>query len=274
MDGNIDLPEILRSAGTAAHIGRDSGLWVWLKRRLTRAPEAQRDHQAEMYEVLKENALDTLGSLHLTAEKAIQILGPDFEVTDLAAIDPTWGKHWLSGASKVAADDHERQEWWARLIAGELKQSGSYSLRAMAAMDVLSRDEATLFTQLAPYVWEVVSGSHASLLPKKGGALWRPRWDQMAELQEAGLATVAEVLVTVKVEPGRSIVIRQPGTAFLLQVNKAGDILETDLVLTQAGKEILSLTSPEPVPGYLEEVVTQLETHCTVSPIVASPGSK
>ena len=97
-------------------------------------------------------------------------------------------------------------------------------------MDVLSRDEATLFTQLAPYVWEVVSGSHASLLPKEGGALWRPLWSQMAELQEAGLATVAEVLVTVKVEPGRSIVIRQPGTAFLLQVNKAGDILETALL--------------------------------------------
>ena len=267
MDGNIDLPEILRSVGTAAQIGRDSGLLVWVKRRLTRAPEAQRDYQAEMYEVLKENALDTLGSSHLTAEQAIQILGHDFEINDLAAIDPTWGKHWLSGASKVAADDNERQEWWARLVAGELKQPGSYSLRAMAAMDVRSRDEAILFTRLAPYIWEVVNGSHCALLPKEECALWRPSWSQMAALQEAGLATVTDLPIGVKVAPGARIVIRQSAAAFLLQVNKAGNTLETRLVLTQAGKEILTLTRPEPVTGYLEEVVTQLQTHCTVSPL-------
>ena len=139
MDGNIDLPEILRSAGTAAQIGRDSGLWVWLKRRLTRAPEAQRDHQAEMYEVLKENALDTLGSLHLTAEQAIQILGPDLEVNDLAAIDPTWGKHWLSGASKVAAEDHERQEWWARLVVHQFWIDGYKDFNFMRASAVVKR---------------------------------------------------------------------------------------------------------------------------------------
>ena len=144
----------------------------------------------------------------------------------------------------------------------------------MAVMDVLSRDEAILFTQLAPYIWQVGTGGHGALLPKEGGALWRPRWDQMAALQEAGLATVADVQVGVKVEPGRSIVIRQPGKAFLLQVNKAGAILETHLVLTQTGKEMLTLTRPEPVPGYMEEAVRQLETYCTVSPIGASFGSK
>ena len=113
-----------------------------------------------MLEVLRDNALDTMGSLDLTGEQAIRILSPDFDLAELQAPDPTWQKHWLAGASKVASDDQERQEWWARLLAGELKGPGSYSLRSIAAMDVLSREEAELFTRFAPYFWDVTNGSH------------------------------------------------------------------------------------------------------------------
>ena len=267
MDGNFDLPEILRSAGTAAQIGRESGLWSGLKRRFTRAPGIERDYQAEMLEVLRDNALDTAGSLDLTAEQAIRILSPDFDVTDLQAPDPTWQKHWLTGASKVAADDQERQKWWARLLAGELKRPGSYPLRSIATMDVLSWDEAELFTRFAPYFWDVTNGSHPVLLPREGSSLWMPRWDQMVTLQEAGLATAMGLPNRITVNPGQRLEIRQNGKALHLLVNKAGDILETNLLLTQTGREILTLARPEEVPGYLEEVITQLQTHCMVSQI-------
>ena len=267
MDANFDLPEILRSAGTAAQIGKESGLWDWLKRRFACTPEVEHDYQAEMLEVLRDNALDTMGSLDLTGEQAIRILSPDFDLAELQAPDPTWQKHWLAGASKVASDDQERQEWWARLLAGELKGPGSYSLRSIAAMDVLSREEAELFTRFAPYFWDVTNGSHPALLPREGSSLWMPRWDQMVTLQEAGLAMAMGVPNRITVNPGQCLEIRQNGKALHLSVNKAGNILETNLLLTQTGREILTLARPEEVPGYFEEVITQLQTYCTVSQI-------
>ena len=270
MDTNLDPLEIAKVAETATRFGKETGFAGWVKGLLSRPSENPRDYLAEAQAVLKENALDTLASLELTFEQTIQVLGSEFALEQIQALDPTWEKHYLSGASKVAAADHERQIWWGRLVAGELKKPGSYSLRTIAVMDVLSQDEAMQFTRLAPYFWEVVNGDDVALLPVNESSLWRPTLNEMMALQAAGLVTATSQDVGVKVTLGSKLAIRQRNATFLLTVNRAGTILETNMMLTQAGKEILTLVSIEPVPRYLEEVIAHLEAHCTVTPLAGA----
>ena len=267
MDANLDPSEIAKMAEAAVRVGKETGIVGWLRRRLTHPSEPLTDYRTEAEKVLKENALDTLASLELTFDQAIQILGPDFDLNQLHILDPTWQKHYLSGASNVAAADHERQIWWSRLVVGELKQPGSYSLRTIAIMDVLSQEEAVLFTRLTPYIWDVVNGDDVALLPTSESSLWRPTLSQMMTLQAAGLVTATSQAVGAKVRAGAKLAITQRNTSLLLTVNRAGTILETNMMLTQAGKEMLALASIEPVRGYLEAVIAHLETHCTVTPL-------
>ena len=91
---------------------------------------------------------------------------------------------------------------------------------------------------------------------------------EMMTLQAAGLVTATSQEVGVAVTPGSKLAIRQRNTGMLLTVNRAGTILETNMMLTQAGKEILTLVSIEPVRGYSEVIIAHLETRCTVTPLV------
>lgn len=47
--------------------------------------------------------------------------------------------------------DEQIQEWWARLLAGEISTPGSYSFRAMDTLNKLSLEEANSFKKIASY---------------------------------------------------------------------------------------------------------------------------
>lgn len=127
MDSGIQqYMEMVRQGAEIAHrtglLGRMSA-WVTGRGRRPEYPE-------RALEAMRESALRTLASLELTVAQSLQILGPDFQMEDLARLNPTWQQHWEEKASRVALDDEERRTWWAQLLAGELQQPGSFSLRA------------------------------------------------------------------------------------------------------------------------------------------------
>ena len=123
------------------------------------------DYREHAIEAMRESALQTLASLELTVAQAIQILGPDFQLENLASMDSTWRQHWEEKAVRVGLDDDERRTWWARLLAGEVRQQGSFSLRALALMDTLSTEEARLFTKVCAYSWMTDVSSPVIVLP-------------------------------------------------------------------------------------------------------------
>ena len=263
-----DLMDILNAAKTTAQIAEQTGLRGWLAGRFARRREAERDYEAEARELLRENALDTLRTLDLTMEQLLRILGQDFQLSDLHEPDPTWSKHWLTGASKVAADDSDRQEWWARLLAGELEQPGAYSLRSMTVMDVLSREEARLFTGIASYVWRLGDNELIVITPPDDSSLWTPSIDDALTLQEAGLVSISDIGLVRILNVGQRFRMKYRDTEFVLEPTKDGRFRESNLALTQAGKQIFSLTTPKEIPGYVTEVIAEWSPNCNVQELV------
>ncbi|MFC1491316.1 DUF2806 domain-containing protein [Nitrospinota bacterium] len=64
---------------------------------------------------------------------------PDEEVSD-DPIDSDWFTRWRENAQDVSGLDLQRL--WAQILAGELKQPGSYSLHTVEFMRRLSKDDA------------------------------------------------------------------------------------------------------------------------------------
>lgn len=69
-------------------------------------------------------------------------------------VDQDWLTQFLVHCQDVS--NAEMQSIWSQLLAGEVAMPGSFSLRTMAAVKLLSREDAHLFTRLCKSVWTEV----------------------------------------------------------------------------------------------------------------------
>jgi hypothetical protein len=78
-------------------------------------------------------------------------------------VDEDWVAQFFNHCQDVS--NEQMQGLWARLLAGEVTRPGSYSLRTLALVRVMTKADADLFTRFCTYVWNI-DGSLIPLLPK------------------------------------------------------------------------------------------------------------
>ena len=216
------MERALEMAGTALDVELKHGpirraISGLLRRRGKNEPTDLNDFREKAMEAALKNAVETIRVQELTVGQALRILGPEFTLDDLDKVDSTWEKRWSEGASRIGIDDEERRAWWARLLAGEIQQPGTFSLRTLAVMDTLSTKEAQLFTRLCDYVWTHGENDDeiTLFLPTDESELWKPSLSEMTLLVNGGLV----MLVTT----GTSLTsseIRQTRSEIRLQFNR------------------------------------------------------
>lgn len=82
-------------------------------------------------------------------------------------VDPDWFARWRSFAEDVSKEDMQRL--WGRLLAGEVKNPGSYSIHTLAFLSRMSVSDADLISQLAPFrVDNMILADSLDLLEKQG----------------------------------------------------------------------------------------------------------
>jgi len=64
-------------------------------------------------------------------------------------IDDDWLFSWQEGAASVSAE--ELQQLWGKILAGELKEPGTFSFRTLMFMKGLSQKEASLISKIAQF---------------------------------------------------------------------------------------------------------------------------
>ena len=208
-------------------------------------------------------------------------------MADLDKVSSTWQRHWTESASKVGIDDEDRRRWWARLLAGEIQQPETYSLRTLAVMNTLSTKEAKLFTKLCDYVWN--PHDPVLLLPTDKSALWKPDFSEGTLLQSIGLALFNSVggftWGTVD-ESADDRIVRQLAPYLVLRFKNDSYFIEVSeskpvrlrcgkLHLTDIGKEMYRLTTPKYPQPYRHEIVEEWRQSYTVQhvPITVASNS-
>jgi hypothetical protein len=121
----------------------------------------------------------------LIAEK---ILLDEQQSTSEKDIEDDWLYSWRDYAGRVSAS--ELQELWGRILAGEVKNPGSYSFRTMEFLKGLSKTEAELIGNLAPFIIaENIVRDKDQILEKEGIT-----FGSLLFLQEIGVLSGVEAL--------------------------------------------------------------------------------
>ncbi len=205
---------------------------------------------------------------------------PDEEVAD-GPVDPDWFTQFRKRAGDVSNETMQRL--WGHILAGEVKQPGSYSLHTMALLGRLSQEDAKLIAT-------------ASAL-KIENFIFRGSTNQMGFLDQFGLnfeqcLTLSHLGIIHSVDPtGVSLIwkIEKQGHSVLFDHhNRAVKVTGTEKCitfrvsaypLTPIGKELCSLGSFSANEKYLREFAQALKAEgVTVEvgnkrPISVFPGT-
>lgn len=79
-------------------------------------------------------------------------------------IDQEWMMNFVDNCQNISRES--MQSIWAKVLAGEITNPGSFSIRTLSALKFLQRNEAELFSKLSEYAWKCGS-SWVIISPRK-----------------------------------------------------------------------------------------------------------
>ncbi len=169
-------------------------------------------------------------------------------------IDEDWLYKWKENASKVSTE--ELQQLWGKILAGEVKSPGKYSLRTMDFLKNISQEEARLIEQLAQFnISGCIARDEKDILNNNGIT-----FGKLLFLQELGViigveaigmsmtykSNVAESFQKVLVSNKKALLILHEDNSKKLSLNSYG--------LSSLGKQIVSLGNFESNQEYLTSI--------------------
>lgn len=171
---------------------------------------------------------------------------------------------WLTSLSRYAenATSERLQHLFGRVLAGEIKTPGTYSLFTLDLLSKLSEKDAKAITSIAPYV---ISDS-VLLTPITKNALNFSTASHLAAIGVINPTSTGAIPAKKRLNFRNDLTIDgQPSIVFSLQRHalvmrstKAQEVLLDCNVLTWTGQEILTLHSTDPSEEMLKELSKSL----------------
>ncbi len=197
--------------------------------------------------------LNKQNNIENVVQKADKILQADQETSATQdEVDKRWVDECLDGAGKAYSED--LRQYWAKLLAGETRVPGTYSLRAVDFMKKLSQKDAERLRLLCKLVMYTDSNVDAVILRYDHSSYYK--YTDMRYLMELGLIDASStVVLQLKFNDiGKGNVSYFHGNAAIsLDIERK----EYDLpvyAFTELGKEILSVIDDQEVDlEYLKE---------------------
>lgn len=200
------------------------------------------------------NELNTTGAIICAAD----LLKEDVAQPSDEKINEDWLFRWRDYTGEVSTAD--LQLVWGRVLAGEIKSPGSYSLRCLDFLRSISREEAELIEAMSCLVI--------------GSFIWKPKvdssytlplgYDRILELEELGLignvggglgvsmkdSSDEPSWIKVLVSNGKCLVVRNTNKAAVLNIPA--------YAVTKLGVQVAALGNAQPNIGYLQQLARTL----------------
>lgn len=173
-------------------------------------------------------------------------------------VDEDWVARFFEAAKDISSE--EMQKIWARILAGEVKQPGSFSLRCIEAVRNVSKREAKLFESLSPYV---VAGRYILRTVGDFERTRNARLQDALQLGEAGLITVdMQLAFAPTFSPGEptALLMNDLAVMALSRAEKEQKRNFSAYILTSVGMELMKLFPHPADREYARALVQQLRT--------------
>lgn len=175
-------------------------------------------------------------------------------------VDDDWFTNYLEKCRRIS--NAEMQNLWAQILAGEINEPGSFSPITLNTLSLLTKDDAVLFKKLCSYVWLGEGGTPTIMLPYDvlmDKEVFNLTGNNVYHFGDIGLATYEPDGLT---HSGSDVSYAYHDRGYSIKMRGTTD--ENALVtqfpvgnmnLTQAGREIYLICSPEPNWDYMTKVV-------------------
>lgn len=191
--------------------------------------------------------------------QAEETLESDPQTPPEADIDDDWLYKWRDSASQVSSE--ELQNLWGRILAGEVKAPGTYSLRTLEFLRNISKEEAEAITKLSQFVvGEVIYREAKEFLDGAGVT-----FGFLLQMQQLGVLAGVEALgmsITWSSLDKSKFALALTSNSMVLVISADDPKLTISLPvyqLTTIGKQVLRLGKFEPSVDYLKKVGEHLK---------------
>lgn len=189
-----------------------------------------------------------------------KILEAEKEVSN-EPVNPDWATRFFDIVQDIS--DDEMQLLWGRILAGEIKQPKSYSLRTLEILRNMTKEEAEIFQKVAQFI--LVDQDVAFLLNsnnnlKKFGIPYY----YIAKLIEIGLLQSGDNVRNTyttnnSLHINKSCFIYGKFVVIIDQMPEACFFSFPVRLLTTPGKELIKLINIEPNIEYIKQFATQIK---------------
>lgn len=174
-----------------------------------------------------------------------------------STVDEDWLFRWRDSASEVSSE--ELQDLWGRVLAGEIKAPGTYSLRTLEFLRNVSQGEAQAIAKLSQFVIENFIYRDNDMLEAKGLT-----FGFLLYMQQIGVIAGVEALgltVTWKSNVADRYLKALKSNSKVIVLSAEDPRLEVKLPvyqLTTIGQQVSRLGKFEPDTEYLQKVGEKL----------------
>jgi hypothetical protein len=174
---------------------------------------------------------------------------------------------WLNAFARISEDksSEELQILFGKILAGEIKRPGSFSLRTMQTMATISKADAETLSRLLSYSID------SMIVPFHKNKNKQPTHIERLFLEELGIAghpsEIGGMEMTVTVEPNTKRLLQGSHLAILIdnQMPEAVKISIPGQILTSIGRELIKIANPpdtdiEFLKNLSEEIYKNLRT--------------
>lgn len=169
------------------------------------------------------------------ANKAVAVLA-DEEAVAPDPVDQDWLMRFFNTVEDVG--NEEMQEIWARLLAGEVKKPGTFSLRTLETLRNMTQEEAVAFEKMCTHCIMIV-GSHAILQDEGYLKEFGIPFGMLLKLSECGLINSSALLsINVRVNREKPLVIRTDDYVAIATTNEIKKVDIGMYPLTSSGIEL------------------------------------
>jgi hypothetical protein len=156
--------------------------------------------------------------------------------------------------------DEQMQKLWAKLLAGEANAPGNYSKRTINLLSSLDKSDAELFTQFNKFVW-FIDDSFIPLIYDNQHEIYTKNkitFNDLMHLDSLGLITFSQSMGGYSsVQVPKSLNTHYYGTQINIEFpDEVNQMAISYALFTQSGQELALLCNNEPIPEFLDYVLT------------------